>query len=174
MEGLEGKKDQEDCLGFQQKRGTSRIDWPRRKERPRGLPRGPGDKKDQQDGGEYEDGGSQNERGIKRIAKGTSIKEGAGGWRRPEGEREHADCQEYQQKRGTMSMEGARRREGSSGLPRIPTEKRNNEYGGCQKERGSKRIAKSTSRKRNQESGGDQQDGEPEVDRDHEDFQEYQ
>jgi hypothetical protein len=47
----------------------------KRKEKPRGLPRGPGEKKEQ------EDGGGQKERGIKRIVKGTSIKEGPAGWR---------------------------------------------------------------------------------------------
>ncbi len=57
-----------DCLGYQQKRVTSRIEWPRRKERPRGLPRGPGEKRDQ------EDGGDQKKRGTKRIAKDTAEK----------------------------------------------------------------------------------------------------
>jgi hypothetical protein len=134
----------------------------RRKEGTGGLPRGPGEKKDQQAGGEHEDGGSQNERGIKRNAKGTSIKEGAGGWRRPEEEREQADCQEDQKKRGIMSMEGARRREGSSGLPRVPAERETRRVEGISrmeslKETGIMRAAKSTSRKKDQEDGADQQ-----------------
>ncbi len=33
----------------QEKRGTSRIEGARRKERPRGLPRGPAEKRDQED-----------------------------------------------------------------------------------------------------------------------------
>ncbi len=62
MEGPDGNRDQVDCLGYLQKRRTSRMEGTRRKERPRGLPRVPAEKRDQ------EDGGNQKERETKRIA----------------------------------------------------------------------------------------------------------
>jgi hypothetical protein len=74
------KEEQEYCQGDQEKRGTNRIakgtkgtkrmEGVRSKERPRGLPRVPAEKRDQQDGG------GQKERVTKRIAKGTSRMEG--------------------------------------------------------------------------------------------------
>jgi hypothetical protein len=74
------------------------------------MPKGPGEKRDQE------------ERGIKRTVKGTSRKEGPGGWRE-EGKRDQKDCQGDQEDGGDQQV-----------------------WRG-QKERGIKRTVKSTCRK---------------------------
>ncbi len=120
--GLEGKRDQEDCQGDQEKRGL--MEWVRRKERPkekrnqedcqedqekRGTRRIPKGTKEGPRGWRGPKG--KTERETKRIAKGTSRKEGAGVQRGLEGKRDQEDCQGYQQKRGSRSSERIRREE---------------------------------------------------------------
>ncbi len=85
IEGTRRKEIPENCQGDQEKRGTSRMVGTKRREGPRALPRGPGEKRDQQDRGDQKDGGGQKEGVTKRIAKGTRRKEGPGGWRGAEG-----------------------------------------------------------------------------------------
>ncbi len=57
----------------------------RRKEGSTGLSRVPAQKRDQEVEGYQWDKGGQKERGTKMIAKGSSRKEGPGGWRGAEG-----------------------------------------------------------------------------------------